>query len=627
MASTLKPSQLASARSMQSLPSSTGMNCSTRSRLFHEDGVPPAGYSDRIGRVDPEYGLGRRGGRRPSRSPTGIEHCLRSDSAPPPRCQTFVGGQSRGRSCEDRDAEYGLGRIGRPTIQKSKGAALGIQHDSSKHQVFQTDEQLTNRTSEIPQTDRSCKTVQSGTASEASDAQLTWRTSSESQFTWRTSSEPPRRHWRQPGADGNRGRKTLQWAGPTPRSTRSTRAEVLRNGMKSSIFEFPESPKKPPLPPKTRMVDASSDAGRLGASQESAFLVERGRGTPRMPDSPHSLLRVPGAYSGRTSPGRTLSRTSSARSMRSARSKSPGDPLGLRWDGTDEGGWEDNAPALWKGGYQKSHQQSPRQSSLQSSRQSPRQSPGTRRGHGRDGFQDGDLPSCIGRGKRHIDHMDHFTNSGTATEDVDSHGHSRGDSFEGGMLRGIGRGRRSFGKTGGADHFTNSGVALGDDGLHGHERGNTYVDGIQWGIGNGKRHIPLAEHFEAVGAPKTAPVLSEGKRVDGKGNSGDGMRSTLVGEVSNSVVDVHDLPKRQSVDCRTAPSDLWMRWQGSAAWVREDRPLHSESTFQCSQEQPQAAGLGSTARFESRHGSTHRFDCPPKNREGNLSWRGAPVAA
>eukprot|EP00928_Gymnodinium_smaydae_P026665 TRINITY_DN20869_c0_g3_i1.p1 TRINITY_DN20869_c0_g3~~TRINITY_DN20869_c0_g3_i1.p1 ORF type:complete len:809 (-),score=122.49 TRINITY_DN20869_c0_g3_i1:38-2425(-) len=177
------------------------------------------------------------------------------------------------------------------------------------------------------------------------------------------------------------------------------------------------------------------------------------------------------------------------------RSSRTGDALGLRWEGTSDDDIDAAGSSLLSDG-------------------SPLGGSQVRRGHVRDMYQDGCLPSCIGRGKRHFaqDSGDEFE-GGPAT--CRSPSTSRGIEWcvdaeagqrvvpacplfktagSGGALRG----RRHHTLSGGEHHFVSPGVAAGDERLRGRSRDDFLEGGLPRGIGHGRRFMPqkYLSHFE-----------------------------------------------------------------------------------------------------------------------------------
>lgn len=532
----------------------------------------------RVGITDPEYGLGRRGPRQTEVSSTW--HCLRHDG--PPAIQSLG-------SCKMnpaiRDAEYGLGQRGSRRHQNSDEVRFGMSDESSAR------------------------------------------------------SEPPQeRHGRRPPdqrlKDGRQTGKSLQFVPLTPRPTRDPRAQVLKHWNFSSFNrlaggsddEGPDVFRKPPLP---RAISPGRSARRCSASQPP---------TTRSSRTGASISPSVSVGSGR--------RGFASRDL-SPRQQSPNNPLGLCWTGTKEGGLEKGQQSfgLW-GASDRSV--SPSLSNC-------------RHGNAPDFFFDGGLPTCIGRGKRRVDtkvgglgQADHFLSSGVALDDK-GHGHAMHDSFQDGLLRGIGHGKRHIDHV---DHFVGLGTAAGDIGLHGHSKDDVYEGGLERGVGRGKRHIPVLDHFDGAGCagpelvlPKSLAQGSTGVSLDADARLGPpldcvhaGSASDLDFPASNNVgtlawispavsrspsprqvsetlraetprmaecrrvairkeyarvaseslmavrpevslswptrpgrhgpfprssspgVDVHDLGARRGDGLRTAPSSLWMRWAGSAEW-------------------------------------------------------------
>lgn len=170
---------------------------------------------------------------------------------------------------------------------------------------------------------------------------------------------------------------------------------------------------------------------------------------------------------------------------RSARSE----PLGLCWNGTDEGGLESNLPALL---IANSHASSPLRL----------------HGNPRDACLNGGLPPYIERGrKKGTDNKvwDHFVNAG---EVVDQRHERGGEQIERDYVRrGSPYGKRHFGDAPNADHFLDMDVAAGDVGLHGNSRSDVLEGGLPRYVGAAKRHVPRLDHFRNCGETESEPQV------------------------------------------------------------------------------------------------------------------------
>mmetsp|Transcript_64847 Transcript_64847/g.102788 ORF Transcript_64847/g.102788 Transcript_64847/m.102788 type:complete len:351 (+) Transcript_64847:494-1546(+) len=101
-----------------------------------------------------------------------------------------------------------------------------------------------------------------------------------------------------------------------------------------------------------------------------------------------------------------------------------------------------------------------------------------------------------GTGRQHFDQVSHIALGFMGIEDIPgAHGHAKDDSFEEGIERGIGHGKRYLGHTekchlkGGKHCFEDSA------GTHGHSRGEDFVDGLERCIGKGRRKFNRRHHI------------------------------------------------------------------------------------------------------------------------------------
>lgn len=393
--------------------------------------------SNREAHMDPEYGLGRKGSRRNLDS-TGAADCLRSPK------QTLLTSRSTemlfGESLRHRD-DFGL-------IRKATGEFSPGRHSSSSS--------------------RHLWTCMQGVDSPVSGR---GRGSSVDSDRERAASEPPRPARRPPPewSGGHAARKILNQAAVTPRPTRQARAEVLSAAMRSAHFEGGSvacngQAWRPPLPKSQSQQCLRKAVSKEAVSKEALALQL-------------------------TSAQNSLSPTQRAR-----------DPLGLNWEGTDAdrgpfGHWDRAASsARWD----RSNSPAPGDEGFYIVEAAER------RGHNRDVYQNGDLGTYVGAGKRRV-HLE--PSSEAFLRAIGSHPDAAGIARDSPHKHRI---RASFGQVGGKDHFISAGTAAGDEYLHGHRRTDTFEGGIERNIGAGKRHIAVLDHFTGTGQVtdvKSPPVL------------------------------------------------------------------------------------------------------------------------
>lgn len=279
-------------------------------------------------------------------------------------------------------------------------------------------------------------------------------------------------------------------------STRSSRAAILSKNRESAIFQYESTPRgassrdlrKPPLPPQV----VSGRRTSTRASSESDLLSPLTSSRARSPRSAsvrgsgRQLSASPRPNSGRyclPSPGRSPS-------------PRPGhDPLTrLCWDGTSDDCtgrsalWDDRAHSPVRGGH-----------------------------HG-GMYMAGNLPKCIGQGKNR-DYSPQTSmaqvlsperrrgvDSGPVADrsklDSDAAGQRRPRELVAAHASATGGGRQAFKDVEmREDHFLNAGVAGGDRHLRGNPRSHSFEGGLPRGIGAGKRthHAVRMDHFDSTG--------------------------------------------------------------------------------------------------------------------------------
>lgn len=257
---------------------------------------------------------------------------------------------------------------------------------------------------------------------------------------------------------------------------------------------------------------------------------------------------------------------------------------------------------------------------------------GHRHGDGQDHFQDGHLPLHVlrGRGKPKDKTEDHFIKMGCAVEGKRDHGLARGRGSPAEtdtILLGVCRGRRHFSRSPSPDKsreevlpgvgeagclFETSGIAPGsrksEQGLH--------ADG--WLLDRGRQHFAGGD----CGGPCAADASDEGAAAPGsgrgrargpcwpwRGDAPDGAPRTpaAIGVTSGTPRQCSRLMHPSN----RAPSEMWMRWQGS----NQSEPDPTADTQVASR----AAGLGAGAALAARRGSSHRYDAR-KPQDGRITW-------
>lgn len=102
-----------------------------------------------------------------------------------------------------------------------------------------------------------------------------------------------------------------------------------------------------------------------------------------------------------------------------------------------------------------------------------------------------------GTGRQHYDVPSHIDFGFCGTEDIPgAHGHMKDDSFEEGIERGIGHGKKYFGEQANRCHLKGAKPICEDlAGTHGHTRGEDFVDGLERCIGKGRKKFHRRHHI------------------------------------------------------------------------------------------------------------------------------------